>query len=211
MNMESLFEYGARAGFWRLWRLFAPRPLARAGVSTLADEWTVAVAKRARQVLRASGPSRMIGDCQARPHWDFAGTNRARSRPAHTIPPRSVPWPCRSNGADALPRPGYRRGPAAPKCQLNGRPCARTDLCKKARMLQVSPLATRWGQWTAYDGAPHETRRFEPIPCGRRPDRGNRKVGRSRMSRERGQGFRDWVYGAHLNQSGPRPLYLIAS
>jgi OHCU decarboxylase len=27
MNMESLFEYGARAGFWRLWRLFAERDL----------------------------------------------------------------------------------------------------------------------------------------------------------------------------------------
>jgi OHCU decarboxylase len=27
MNMESLFEYGARAGFWRLWRLFTERDL----------------------------------------------------------------------------------------------------------------------------------------------------------------------------------------
>jgi putative urate catabolism protein len=25
MNMESLYEYGARAGFWRLWRLFSSR------------------------------------------------------------------------------------------------------------------------------------------------------------------------------------------
>jgi putative urate catabolism protein len=25
MNMESIYEYGARAGFWRLWRLFASR------------------------------------------------------------------------------------------------------------------------------------------------------------------------------------------
>ena len=25
LNMESLYEYGARAGFWRLWRLFAAR------------------------------------------------------------------------------------------------------------------------------------------------------------------------------------------
>ena len=25
MNMESLYEYGARAGFWRLWRLFSTR------------------------------------------------------------------------------------------------------------------------------------------------------------------------------------------
>ena len=27
MNMESIFEYGARAGFWRLWRLFTERDL----------------------------------------------------------------------------------------------------------------------------------------------------------------------------------------
>ena len=28
MNMESLYEYGSRAGFWRLWRLFTDRGLA---------------------------------------------------------------------------------------------------------------------------------------------------------------------------------------
>src|SRR6202051_4068456 len=28
MNMESLYEYGARAGFWRLWRAFTSRHLA---------------------------------------------------------------------------------------------------------------------------------------------------------------------------------------
>ena len=27
MNMESLYEYGARAGFWRLWRLFTRRAM----------------------------------------------------------------------------------------------------------------------------------------------------------------------------------------
>ncbi len=27
MNMESLYEYGSRAGFWRLWRLFTSRDL----------------------------------------------------------------------------------------------------------------------------------------------------------------------------------------
>src|SRR3954462_12285783 len=25
MNMESIYEYGSRAGFWRLWRMFAER------------------------------------------------------------------------------------------------------------------------------------------------------------------------------------------
>jgi peptidoglycan/xylan/chitin deacetylase (PgdA/CDA1 family) len=27
MNVESMFEYGSRAGFWRLWRLFAARKI----------------------------------------------------------------------------------------------------------------------------------------------------------------------------------------
>ena len=27
MNVESMFEYGSRAGFWRLWRLFTERKL----------------------------------------------------------------------------------------------------------------------------------------------------------------------------------------
>jgi putative urate catabolism protein len=36
MNMESIYEYGARAGFWRLWRLFAGQqvPLTVFGVAT---------------------------------------------------------------------------------------------------------------------------------------------------------------------------------
>ncbi|MDU1805155.1 MAG: polysaccharide deacetylase family protein, partial [Bradyrhizobium sp.] len=27
MNMESIYEFGARAGFWRLWRMFTARKL----------------------------------------------------------------------------------------------------------------------------------------------------------------------------------------
>ena len=36
MNMESIYEYGSRAGFWRLWRLFTARrlPLTVYGVAT---------------------------------------------------------------------------------------------------------------------------------------------------------------------------------
>ncbi len=36
MNMESIYEYGARAGFWRLWRLFTGRriPITVYGVAT---------------------------------------------------------------------------------------------------------------------------------------------------------------------------------
>jgi peptidoglycan/xylan/chitin deacetylase (PgdA/CDA1 family) len=36
MNVESMFEYGSRAGFWRLWRLFTARkiPVTVFGVAT---------------------------------------------------------------------------------------------------------------------------------------------------------------------------------
>ncbi len=36
MNMESIYEYGSRAGFWRLWRLFTARnlPVTVYGVAT---------------------------------------------------------------------------------------------------------------------------------------------------------------------------------
>ena len=30
MNMESIYEYGARAGFWRLWHLFTERKASEA-------------------------------------------------------------------------------------------------------------------------------------------------------------------------------------
>ena len=38
-NMESIYEYGARAGFWRLWRLFAERRIRTTvfGVATALD------------------------------------------------------------------------------------------------------------------------------------------------------------------------------
>ncbi len=36
MNMESIYEYGARQGFWRLWRMFTERsmPVTVYGVAT---------------------------------------------------------------------------------------------------------------------------------------------------------------------------------
>ncbi|MDH3472741.1 MAG: allantoinase PuuE [Rhodospirillales bacterium] len=39
MNMESIYEYGARAGFWRLWRLFTARglPVTVYGVATALE------------------------------------------------------------------------------------------------------------------------------------------------------------------------------
>ncbi len=39
MNMESMYEYGSRAGFWRLWRLFTDRdfPVTVYGVATAME------------------------------------------------------------------------------------------------------------------------------------------------------------------------------
>ena len=46
MNMESIYEYGSRAGFWRLWRLFTERgmPVTVYGVATALQKNPEAVA-----------------------------------------------------------------------------------------------------------------------------------------------------------------------
>src|ERR1700752_361275 len=46
MNVESMYEYGSRAGFWRLWRLFGERKLAATvfGVATALARHPDAVA-----------------------------------------------------------------------------------------------------------------------------------------------------------------------
>ena len=46
MNMESMYEYGSRAGFWRLWRLFTARdfPVTVYGVATALERNPGAVA-----------------------------------------------------------------------------------------------------------------------------------------------------------------------
>src|SRR5258706_7261862 len=33
-NIESMFEYGSRAGFWRLWRKFTEREIATTGIGS---------------------------------------------------------------------------------------------------------------------------------------------------------------------------------
>ncbi len=46
MNMESIYEYGSRAGFWRLWRLFTRRavPVTVFGIATALERNPQAVA-----------------------------------------------------------------------------------------------------------------------------------------------------------------------
>ena len=46
MNVESMYEYGSRAGFWRLWRMFKDRkmPVTVFGVATALARHAEAVA-----------------------------------------------------------------------------------------------------------------------------------------------------------------------
>src|SRR5260370_36359891 len=46
MNVESMYEYGSRAGFWRLWRIFTDRQMAVTvfGVATALARYPAAVA-----------------------------------------------------------------------------------------------------------------------------------------------------------------------
>lgn len=59
MNMESIYEYGSRAGFWRLWRLFTGRkvPVTVYGVATalLRNPEAVAAMKEADWEIASHG------------------------------------------------------------------------------------------------------------------------------------------------------------
>jgi putative urate catabolism protein len=52
MNMESIYEYGARAGFWRLWRLFTERDLP---VTVYAVAMALARNREAAAAMREAG------------------------------------------------------------------------------------------------------------------------------------------------------------
>ncbi|ODN70608.1 allantoinase PuuE [Methylobrevis pamukkalensis] len=59
MNMESIYEYGSRAGFWRLWRLFTARsiPVTVYGVATalMRNREVVAAMKEADWEIASHG------------------------------------------------------------------------------------------------------------------------------------------------------------
>ena len=48
MNMESIYEYGSRAGFWRLWRMFTSRNHCRSPFLALQLRW-----KKTRKAVEA--------------------------------------------------------------------------------------------------------------------------------------------------------------
>jgi putative urate catabolism protein len=59
MNVESMYEYGSRAGFWRLWRLFTQRdvPVTVFGVASalVRSPETVAAMREARWEIASHG------------------------------------------------------------------------------------------------------------------------------------------------------------
>ena len=60
MNMESIFEYGGRAGFWRLWRLFTERDLT-------ATVFCCGIGAHAPSGADRSHEGGQLGNCEPRP------------------------------------------------------------------------------------------------------------------------------------------------
>ena len=93
MNMESIYEYGSRAGFWRLWRMFTERdmPVTVFGVATALQRNPEAVAamKEADWEIASHGLKWID-------YKDFARGGGARA----------------SRRGDPHPHRGHRRAPA---------------------------------------------------------------------------------------------------
>ena len=90
-NMESIYEYGARAGFWRLWRLFTSRrvPVTVYGVAS-------ALARSPEQVVGHAGGA--VGDRQPRPQMGGV-QGRTRRNSSASISPRRSGCIARSRGS----------------------------------------------------------------------------------------------------------------
>ncbi len=90
MSMESIYEYGSRVGFWRLWRMFTERnmPVTVFGVATALQRNPEAVA-----AMKEAG----LGDRQPRPEMDRLQGFRSRG------------GACASQRGDPHPRGGHGR------------------------------------------------------------------------------------------------------
>ena len=99
MNMESIYEYGSRAGFWRLFRMFTERNMAVDGVR-----------RRHRDGSQSAGCRRdargRLGDRDARLQVDRLSRYAARDRGASISPKRSASTP----RSPARGRSGFIRG-----------------------------------------------------------------------------------------------------
>ena len=124
MNVESMYEYGSRAGFWRLWRLFAERKLP-ATVFARRDR-----AGAPPRSGRGDARSRM-GDREPRAEMDRlpgrAGSGRARP------PGRGDPHPYRRRPAN-----GRSAGTPAAARSTRSRRCSTTA----ASSIRRTPMRT---------------------------------------------------------------------
>jgi hypothetical protein len=71
MNVESMYEYGPRAGFWRLWRMFTERglPVTVFGVATALarNPDAVAAMREAGFTMRVPDPERFAAEVRVLP------------------------------------------------------------------------------------------------------------------------------------------------
>ena len=103
MNVESMYEYGSRAGFWRLWRMFTERklPVTVFGVATALARNPGAVAAMQRGRTGRSPATASNGSTIKDMPED---EERADLREAIRIHTRSDRRARRSAGTPAAPR-----------------------------------------------------------------------------------------------------------
>ena len=120
MNVESMFEYGSRAGFWRLWRMFTARkiPVTVFGVASALARNPQCVAGHARSRL---------GDRLARPEMDrLQGFLLTRT---------SAPI-CARRSASTSRRPASGRSAGIP----GGPPRTRSSSCSTTAAFSIRPI-----------------------------------------------------------------------
>ena len=87
MNMESLYEYGSRAGFWRIWRSFTSRSMPAPAHRRSSAGST------ASRASRSSAPSRLRSSPaeSSAPASPLGSTNRSTNYSTRTITTRCAP------------------------------------------------------------------------------------------------------------------------
>ena len=113
MNMESIYEYGSRAGFWRLWRMFTERklPVTVFGVASAMARNPEAVAAMTEAGWEIASHGLKWIDYRTLPRRPSATTSSRRSafkrrslatarsvsiRAAHHPTPSASSWPSRA-------------------------------------------------------------------------------------------------------------------
>ena len=129
MNMESIYEYGSRAGFWRLWRMFTERgmPVTVYGVATALQRNPEAVA-----AMKEAGWEIASHGLKWIDYQDFSeDEERAHMQRGDPHPHRGRPASGRSAGTRAAPR----STPTALVAEEGGFLYTRRFLCRRAALL----------------------------------------------------------------------------